>query len=505
MAPESDVSIGKHSHWHITSLAAVVLAASSLLWFVGTGLNPRWWLTWFAPLPVLVVASRARAWPTFAIATLAWSIGGLNMWHYMVGVLKMPIGIVLIFLFVPGCIFGLTVLLFRKFIHRGAPCRAALSFPAAWVTWEYLNYATSPHGTFPNLGYTQMDCLPVLQLVSLVGIWGISFCLFLVPATIAALLSQQASRAGRKTVAVMTVAVFAGVFLYGIWRLTFTPTVEHSVNVGLLATDARQFRGFPQDDETALDLLRLYLDQVTGLRARDAHVIVLPEKIALVSDKATAQVDDLFKKAAERTRAHIVMGLDRGSETSRSNEARVYSPKGEIVAIYVKHHLLPPFEDIDQPGTQRTAFVVPSGVWGIEICKDMDFPALSRQYGAEGVGLLLVPAWDFELDGWMHSRMAIMRGVESGFTIARIARQGQLTVSDDRGRILGEQSSAAASFSSLVVSAPVRNDDTLYVQWGDYFAWANVAGLLLLSSSLWFRPQVRLVAADYNSAGSAMQ
>jgi apolipoprotein N-acyltransferase len=200
----------------------------------------------------------------------------------------------------------------------------------------------------------------------------------------------------------------------------------------------------------------------------------------LLSDEATKTIDHLYEVTAERTHAHIVVGLDRGSKTSRSNEARVYSPKGEFTGAYVKHHLLSPFEDVDRPGTQLTLMNEPAGVWGIEICKDMDFPALSRRYGAAGVGLLLVPAWDFVADGWLHGRMAVMRGVECGFAIARVAKQGQLTVSDNRGRILGETSSVVGSFASLVVRAPVVNEKTVYVRCGDYFAWANVVGLLLL-------------------------
>ena len=125
------------------------------------------------------------------------------------------------------------------------------------------------------------------------------------------------------------------------------------------------------------------------------------------------------------------------------------------------------------------------GLWGIQICKDMDFPHLSRDYGAKGVGLLLVPAWDLPLDGWLHSRMAVMRGVESGFTIARVAKQGLLTVSDECGRILAQQDAATVPFASLIAIAPIRHDNTLYARWGDWFAWLNVAGLivLLLSSS----------------------
>lgn len=116
----------------------------------------------------------------------------------------------------------------------------------------------------------------------------------------------------------------------------------------------------------------------------------------------------------------------------------------------------------------------------MQICKDMDFPRLSRRYGVKGVGLLLVPAWDFTLDGWLHGRMAVMRGVESGFTIVRAAKQGLSTVSDDRGRILAQQDAATVRFASLVGTAPVRHDDTLYARWRDWFAWLNIAGLVAL-------------------------
>lgn len=51
---------------------------------------------------------------------------------------------------------------------------------------------------------------------------------------------------------------------------------------------------------------------------------------------------------------------------------------------------------------------------------------------------MLVPAWDFVADLWQHGQIAVMRGVEDGFSIARAAKQGYLTVSDNRGRIVAE-------------------------------------------------------------------
>jgi apolipoprotein N-acyltransferase len=76
--------------------------------------------------------------------------------------------------------------------------------------------------------------------------------------------------------------------------------------------------------------------------------------------------------------------------------------------------------------------------------------------------------------------MAVLRGVESGFSIVRAAKQGLLTVSDGRGRILAEQDAAAVPWASLLAAAPVRHDDTLYVRWGDWFAWLNAAVLAAL-------------------------
>jgi apolipoprotein N-acyltransferase len=54
------------------------------------------------------------------------------------------------------------------------------------------------------------------------------------------------------------------------------------------------------------------------------------------------------------------------------------------------------------------------------ICKDMDFPAQTRVYGTRHIDLILVPAWDFTVDAWLHS----FRCVESGFAMVRIAKKG---------------------------------------------------------------------------------
>jgi apolipoprotein N-acyltransferase len=117
--------------------------------------------------------------------------------------------------------------------------------------------------------------------------------------------------------------------------------------------------------------------------------------------------------------------------------------------------------------------------WGIAICKDMDFTPLSRKYGKADVGLMLVPAWDFNMDRGWHGHIAVMRGVEDGFSLVRAAKDGYLTVSDNRGRVVAEQRSDAAPFATLLASVPAAHSATLYLLLGDWFAWLACALLVL--------------------------
>jgi apolipoprotein N-acyltransferase len=148
--------------------------------------------------------------------------------------------------------------------------------------------------------------------------------------------------------------------------------------------------------------------------------------------------------------------------------------------------LLPPFENPLTPGITELTFADAAGAYGVEICKDMDFTALSRDYGRAHVGLMLAPAWDFNMDRTWHGHIAIMRAVEDGFSLVRAAKNGYLTVADSRGRLLAESRSAAQlPFTTLLAGVPTGHSATLYVLLGDWFAWlACVVSLVCLSRAL---------------------
>lgn len=461
---------------------AAVAASGSAFWF-GTGLNPVWWLTWLATLPLLVVAPRLPGGLAFGAAVAAHLLGDLNTWQYT-SILPLPVHLLL--MLVPACILGLGTGCFRACLRRGALWQAWLSLPALWIAFEYLASLGSPHGTFGSLAYTQMDCLPLIQLASLAGISSVSFCPLLFSSTLAVLFAGSGSTKGKNAIGWTAVAFFTGVFGFGVWRLHSTPAAP-TLAVGLVASDLPVNLG-ARSKQDSLALFQRYIEQVPALATQGASLVVMPEHLAAFTDESpdgnAVAVDALFSGAARRHGVHIVLGVDHVvSPQLMLNQARLYSPDGQIAA-YDKHHLLPGMESPRfASGSTRTVVSQPSGVWGLAICKDMDFPALSRQYGNDGVGLLLVPAYDFRVDAWLHGRMAVLRGVESGFSIARSAKQGLLTLTDDRGRIIAERASDSAPFATLVAQIPIRHTATLYNRLGDWFAWFDLVLLALILST----------------------
>jgi apolipoprotein N-acyltransferase len=479
-----------------STLVVICLALSAGMFFFGTGLSPVWFLTWLAPIPVLWLAPRLSAPSAFLMAAAAFALGGLNEWSYLAIVI--PLWLSILNSVGPACIFGLVVLLFRNQMLKGRVVPAALIVPAMWVAYEYIGETLSVHGTIGNLGYSQMNFLPILQVAAVTGIWGISFSILAFAAAIAALFSPGLEKQKRALAIALAVYLF-GVFGYGYWRLVSTPKNSPTIKVGLIASDDSMnlVVSTPEDAGYAFDR---FGKQMVSMVGQGIQLFVLPEHSGPVTDASEPATDARFEELARQTHAFIAVGVDRIMPKVSWNQERLYAPNGMLLATYDKHHLLPHWEDRFTPATARTALSVPygamcagpdataghaavaalSGKWGLEICKDMDFPALSRQYARDGVAMMVVPAWDFTVDGWLHGRMAIMRGVEGGFSIARSAKQSILYATDDRGRVIAERDTGFTPFATVIATVPVRHDATIYSRFGDWFAWLDLALLIAL-------------------------
>jgi apolipoprotein N-acyltransferase len=212
--------------------------------------------------------------------------------------------------------------------------------------------------------------------------------------------------------------------------------------------------------------------------AKGARFIVIPET-ALAADpawqgRALAPLAD----AAREKQITIVAGVVLVKPWR--NAAFSFLPDGSQRS-YDKRHLLPPGEDKFKPGPGPG--LLGEG-WAVAICKDLDFPRTLRSDAQNGIRLMAVPANDFVKDGWIHARMAVMRGVENGFAVVRSAFGGVETASDAQGRLLARISTVHAGMVRLSADVPLGPGPTLYTRIGDVFAWLCVALALGLAGLL---------------------
>ena len=455
--------------------ACVAVLSTAGLLLLGDGMYPVWWLMWLAFIPVLVLAAETASWVVAAgAAFLSMMLGMLTLLHYLHGVLGAPVIAWLIPVSIASVMLAVGVLLFRGLLRRGAVFSAVIALPAFWAVFEAAVSRVPANGTAGSLAYTQEGFLPILQIASLTGPWGITFLLLLFQTAVACgvyLWGKKLPRARLVVGSAMGLIVVAIVF--GAIRLA-APRPQQMVAVGLVDTDAVEFA----DDAAEMQALtKDYAAQAETLARQGAKIVVMPEKTGLLLDGDARGVDAEMQSVADRTGATLVIGVLHATGGDKFNEARIYAPSVPV-ATYDKEHMLPPFESNLTPGTSLALLRKTNVPVGVAICKDMDFIHPALDYGRAGIDLLLDPAWDFIVDRTFHGHIAIMRGVEGGYAIAHAAKFGFLTVTDDRGRILGEVRTRPGGFASLLVNVPARHDRTVFDRWGSWFPW--MAGVMLV-------------------------
>ncbi|MGC4812949.1 nitrilase-related carbon-nitrogen hydrolase [Micromonospora sp. DT228] len=454
-------------------MTIVAALLSGLLWLGGSGLHPVAALTWLAPIPLILASVRVRPRTALGATILAWSIGQLGLVGYYLDTLRLPVPAVAGVL---GLGLGLasgTVLLARVLLLRGRTVTAVLAVPSLWVLGEYGASRLLPNGAWWSLAYTQADVRPVIQWTALTGVWGVTYLLLAVPIALAALLGVALpTRVGRldnpRPALACLLALLVGVGTWSAWSLSRSLEPAAPLTVGLVALWQPE-DGLPIDEPAGRDLLTRYGPRVAGLVDQGARVVVLPEKVFAVTDTTLPLLVD----ALGQTEARVVVGAVLWRAGTAHNVALVLDPDGTITT-YTKQHLVPGLEDWMTPGDEALV----QGRFGVAICKDLDYPDLVRRYRAAGASVLLVPALDFTSDGWLHGRMALVRGVENGLTVVRAAALGRLTVTDPGGRTVGETTTAGDA-ELLVTAAPTTGWSTVYSRTGDWFPGLCLALLLV--------------------------
>ena len=460
----------------MTALLCAVL--SGAMFYLSQGLDDVWWLTWFAPAPLLWLAyGPEKRRHVFAAAVAAYACGQI----YVVQTYgdAMPVPAMAVMMFGWAALFAAAILFARTVWQRLSPWAVLPAFPAAWTSIEYGVSLISPHGSWGALGYSQVSFPPATQIAALFGLYAITFtlCLF---ANGLALIARGTWKA-----ALPGLAASALVLLFG-WFQLRQPQGE-ILHAATLADWDGRLKTTKKLDFGASHAMAEHYAQAAGREAeKGARFIVIPETALAADpvwrDKALAPLAQMARDKNLTIVAGVVL------VKPWRNVAFSFLPDGSQ-ASYDKRHLLPPVENKFTPGQGPGPL---GNGRSVAICKDLDFPRTLRGDAREdksGIRLMAVPANDFVKDGWIHARMAVMRGVENGFAVVRSAFNGVQTISDAQGRVLARASTVQPGMVRLSAEVPLGPGPTLYTRIGDVFAWACVALALGLAAMLFRKPR----------------
>lgn len=373
--------------------------------------------------------------------------------------------------------------------------RSVLLLPLAWTATEYGRLTL--FGGFPwvLLGYSQVPWLPVAQIASIVGVFGVSTIVAAGNTAIAwALVSSERSRA---IVPVAAVTVLGAIAFWGSFRLSTGTLIAagRPLRIGIVQGNVPQDQKW--DPSQARDIFNRYLRLTVSAINERAQFILWPESATPfyfgVSGVETTELQEL----ARRHHVAILIGSDQweaGTPPKVYNAAFLLQPDGTTGGVYRKVHLVPFGEYVPlkrilffaaplvaavsdfSAGASVNTLPVGGGRISTAICYEVVYPALIREGVLDGSELLTTitnDAWFGRSSApWQHFQMATMRAIEQGRYLVRSANTGISGVVDPYGRVLA----ASDLFVEGQWTMDVRLIDqrTVYAQIGDVVAWASV-------------------------------
>jgi apolipoprotein N-acyltransferase len=242
------------------------------------------------------------------------------------------------------------------------------------------------------------------------------------------------------------------------------------------------------ESPTGTALIATYLNALRSLPT-GTEVAVLPEYGFAADETTLPRLLTPLASVAIARHVDVVVGLLMHTATGQYDTAIDLPADGSTPLVYHKQIRVPGAEDANSVGHTDAFLPDVAGQVGLDICADNGHPQITRSYAAAGARLMIVPALDFQVDGWLESRVQLTRGVEGGFAMARVALDGELTVSDQHGRMIAEKIfDPATDLTALTTDLPYGTGNTLYTAWGDWFAWLCCV-LTVLSFAALVRPR----------------
>jgi apolipoprotein N-acyltransferase len=353
-------------------------------------------------------------------------------------------------------------------------------------------------GGFPwvPLGNSQVTVLPIAQLASLTGVYGVSALVaFINSAAAFSLLVDGRARRITMGGAAAVLVVIGG---WGSWRIGDGALTREgtAIRVGLVqANIAQEDKWNPKE---ARRIFTTYLAMTRDAVRRGAEFVLWPESATPFMFEENEEGEAAVRDLAREVGVPVLFGSDqlvRGDSPRLYNAAFLITSAGTTAAVYRKMHLVPfgeyiPFKEmlyfvsplveslVDfAPGESVVMLPVGPHVASTAICYEVVYPSLIRRAVAGGSQLLTT----ITNDGWygrssapyQHFALASMRAIEQGRYLARAANTGISGVVDPYGRVV--RASAIFEEVGLVEEVRLLKGHTVYFMIGDAVVYAAMA------------------------------
>ena len=453
-------------------------------------------------MPLLLALDGTTGWRAARLGYVAGAVSALGLLYWtsfvvvQYGGLPLPVGITVM---VALCLaFALFPALFGW--AQGRVCRSfgtagLLAAPFLWVSTELLRVHTFFEFPWCLLGYSQYRNLPVIQVASVGGVYGVSFIVASSSALLAfATRAKEGSR--RRAAFFALIGIVGGAWAGGAWVMRRPLEESGRVRVGLVQGGIRQDEKW--DKDAGWKHVLVHLDLTDQAAARDARLVVWPESaVPFLYDENPAFAQTL-RWTAQRLGIYLFFGNDdrevSGGEERDLVGAKMIDPTGNVVLRYHKIHLVPfgeyvPLQPIFTfggrfgaklvrqvsdfvPGTKAVVGPVDGHLVGGYICYEAIFPGLARRFAAAGAELLV----NVTNDAWygttsaphQHLAMAALRAVENRRYMVRAANTGITAVVDPFGRILAP--TTLFDRTVLVRDVAFISGKSFYTRHGDLLA-----------------------------------
>jgi apolipoprotein N-acyltransferase len=373
--------------------------------------------------------------------------------------------------------------------------------PPLWVSLEYLRSNLLTGFPWENLGYSQYAALPVIQIVDVTGVYGVSFLVVLVNSLVSVGIERvrQTGRTPRRVVFVLAV-VLGLLCSYGFMRIhqeNHRISAQIPIKIGIAQGNIDQSLKWKIAYQQKT--LRTYQNLTEELAKRRPDLVIWPETAVPFFFPLDQTLSPIVQEIPSQAGFYLLFGSPFYWETENQirylNSAFLLSPEGTIEGRYDKIHLVPfgeyvplrrflPFIEplVESVGdlvsgsetVGSVLFPLPSGRFGVLICYEIIFPDLNRRYIQRGADFLITitnDAWFGRTSApFQHFSMATFRAVENRVFVARAANTGISGIIDSTGRVVLQTD----IFSRRAVAGEIflRGTETIYTRFGDVFAHA---------------------------------